>query len=80
MDSKKFKKFKKSGNLESGFQNPDPEFRIPENFGLEIFLKFHFRGGLCYKFFLKNDSKPQKSRFLALFMSSTLLHKTKTLM
>ena len=53
--------------------------RIPENFVHEIFIKSHFRGGLCYKFFLKNDSNPQKSRFFAFFMLSTFLHKKKGL-
>ena len=53
--------------------------RIPENFVHEIFIKSHFRGGLCYKFFLKNDCNPQKSMFFAFFMFSTFLHKTKLL-
>ena len=53
--------------------------RIPENFVHEIFIKSHFRGGLCYKFFLKNDCNPQKSMFFASFMFSTFLHKTKLL-
>ena len=45
-------KFKKSGNhMQSVRENPDPEFQIPENFGFEIFLKSHFRGGICYMFF-----------------------------
>ena len=41
--------------------------RIPENFVHEIFIKSHFRGGLCYKFFLKNDCNPQKSMFFCIF-------------
>ena len=77
MDSKKSKN---PENVESGLRNPDPEFRIPENFGFEIFLKSHFRGGLCYMFLLKNDFNPQKSRFFAFFMYSTFLHKTEGLM
>ena len=36
MDSKNSKN---PENVESGLRNPDPEFRIPENFGFEIFLK-----------------------------------------
>ena len=52
---------------------------IPEKFLYKIFIKSHFRGGLCYKFFLKNDSNPQKSRFFAFFMLSTFLHKKKGL-
>ena len=53
---------------------------IPENFLYKNFIKSHFRGGLCYKFFLKNDCNPQKSRFFAFFMYSTFLHKTEGLM
>ena len=53
---------------------------IPEKFLYKNFIKSHFRGGLCYKFFLKNDCNPQKSRFFALFMYSTFLHRTEGLM
>ena len=73
------KNSKNPENLEPRLLNPDPEFRIPENFGFEFFLKLHFRGGLCYKFFLKNDFNPLKNRFFAVFMFSTFFHKTERL-
>ena len=57
MDSKNLKNLE---NIESGLQSPDTEFEILENFGFEIFLKSHFRGGLWFKFFLKNDFNPPK--------------------
>ena len=39
MDSKNSKNPENPENLEPVLQNPDPEFRILENFGFEIFLK-----------------------------------------
>ena len=72
-----FKKFEKSGKFRARITKSGPG--IPENFGFEFFLKLHFRGGLCYKFFLKNDFNPLKNRFFAVFMFSTFLHKTERL-
>ena len=79
------KKFKKNPeNIQSrskireiSSQGQKSESGIPENFLYKIFIKSHFRGGLCYKFFLKNDCNPQKSRFFAFFMYSTFLHRQK---
>ena len=67
------KNSKNPENLEPGLLNPDLEFRIPENFGFEFFLKLHFRGGLCYKFFLKNDFNPLKNQLRDRSRSSRIL-------